>query len=157
MDAAPVQQYASRPLAPLARYESPWLQAGSAVVCLIGFAGPPATGAVRRLRRRPAPAGLPRAARWAALTGTLTVVGTPLYLLFLALVAAALPGPVLGRSMVRSVLQLAAVTTVVAVALTVVAAVRNRPARGSRVRIGLLALSGALFVPWALYWGLLRP
>ncbi|MFI9783173.1 alpha/beta hydrolase family protein [Kitasatospora sp. NPDC051984] len=158
VDAAPAQQYASRPLAPLHWYESPWLQAALTAVCLLGFAGHLATGAVRRLRRRPAPAGLPRAARWAALTGTLAVAGTPVYLLYMAVVAAALPGPVLlGRPVPWLVLQLAATATVVAAGVTVAAAVRNRPASGSRVRIGLLALSGAAFVPWALYWGLLRP
>ncbi|MFD5563785.1 alpha/beta hydrolase family protein [Kitasatospora griseola] len=158
VDAAPAQEHASRPLAPLGWYESPWLQAASAVVCLLGFVGHLATGAVRRLRRRPAPVGVPRPARWAALTGTFAVVGTPLYLLFMAITAAALPGPVLlGRPVVWSVLQLASVATVVAVALTVAAAVRSHPANGSRVRLGLLALSGAVFAPWALYWGLLRP
>ncbi|WP_198953151.1 alpha/beta hydrolase family protein [Kitasatospora sp. CB01950] len=157
-DTAPAQEYASRPLAPLHWYEPPWLQAALTGVCLIGFVGHLATGTVRRLRRRPAPAGLPRPARWAALTGTLTVVGTPLYLLFMAITAASLPGPVLlGRPAVWWLLQLAAVATVVAVALTAFTALRNRPAGGARVRLGLLTLSGAAFVPWALYWGLLRP
>ncbi|MFJ8442481.1 alpha/beta hydrolase family protein [Kitasatospora griseola] len=158
VDAAPAQQHASRPLAPLSWYESPWFQAALTAVCLIGFTGHLATGAIRRLRRRPAPVGVPRPARWAALTGTFAVIGTPLYLLYMALVAAALPGPVLlGRPVAWSVLQLAAAAAVVAVALTVAAAVRRRPANGSRVRIGLLALTGAAFVPWALYWGLLLP
>ncbi|MFD8482391.1 alpha/beta hydrolase family protein [Kitasatospora sp. NPDC059673] len=156
--AAPAQAYASRPLAPLHWYERPWLQAALTAVCLVGFAGHLATGAVRRLRRRPVPAGVPRPARWAALTGTLAVVGTPLYLLFMAITAAGLPGPVLlGRPVAWLMLQLAAVATVVAAGTTVATTVRNPPADGVRVRLGLLALSGAAFVPWALYWGLLRP
>ena len=61
--------------------------------------------------------------------------------------------------MIWLALQVLAVASVVATVLTALAWRRRRGSvpRGERVRLGLLLAGGAVFVPWALYWGLLLP
>jgi hypothetical protein len=160
VDPAPHQDTTSRPLAPLAWYESVWVQALATTVLLCGFAGYLLTGTVRRLRRRPRPAQLPRAARFAALAGAATCVGTLGYLLFLAITAAAITGPVLlGRPVIWLALQLLAVLTVLASGAAALSTARNRGSLPptARARVTLLLLASVLFVPWAAYWGLLLP
>ncbi|TWF98707.1 hypothetical protein FHX73_112528 [Kitasatospora viridis] len=160
VDPAPHQDAPSRPLAPLAWYERVWLQALATGVILLGFTGYLLTGTARRLRRRPRPADLPRAARWAALAGTAATLVSLGYLLFLAITAAGITGPVLlGRPVVWLAVQLLAVATVVASGWAAAGALRGRRAltAGSRTRLGLLLTSSAVFLPWALYWGLLLP
>lgn len=160
VDPAPHQDGVSRPLAPLAWYESGGLQALALALCLAGFLGYALTGAVRRIRRRPRPAALPRAARWASAAGTAAVLGGLGYLLFLAATAAMSPGPVLfGRPVVWLAVQLLALLTVAAVGTAAVTTVRRRAALpvADRARLGALLLAGAVFVPWAVGWGLLLP
>ncbi|MEV7781138.1 prolyl oligopeptidase family serine peptidase [Kitasatospora sp. NPDC088351] len=182
VDAMPPQEYRSTALTPLAGYEGPWLQLAAVLVCGVGFAGYPLTALVRRLRpggRADAPrTPSARPARWLAGAGLTALAGGPLYLLFMVVTAGALPGPVLlGRPLPWLLLQLAAVTAVVAatalaVRFAATLAVRRRrirgagggpaagasvPARAERVRLGLLAVAAVVFVPWALYWGLLIP
>ncbi|MFJ2578232.1 alpha/beta hydrolase family protein [Kitasatospora aureofaciens] len=157
VDPAPHQDTASRPLAPLAWYEATWLQAAVTALCLLGFAAYALTGAVRRVRRRPRHDALPRSARWAALAGTAAVLTTLGYLLYLAATAAALPGPVvLGRPVVWLAAQLLAVLTLATSAHTALRYRRTLPP-GDRRRLAGLLLAAAVFVPWAAYWGLLRP
>ncbi|WP_051829746.1 MULTISPECIES: alpha/beta hydrolase family protein [Streptomyces] len=181
-DPAPHQDGTSRPLAPLAWYESTPVQALALLVLLTGFTGYPLTGALRRIRRRIRPAAQPRtaqprtalpstaqprtarrAARWAAATGTAATLGGLGYLLFLAATAAMFPGPVLfGRPLVWLALQLLALTAVGSAAVAAGTALRNRAALAAapgldRIRLGGLLLAGAVFVPWALSWGLLLP
>ncbi|MDH6576254.1 prolyl oligopeptidase family serine peptidase [Kitasatospora sp. MAP5-34] len=160
VDPAPQQDRQSQALAPLSWYESPWLQLVAVLVMLAGFAGYPLVGAVRRLRGHRHPAPLGRSARRLAAAGLAASVGTLGYLLFTVLTAANLIGPVfLGRPVPWLVLQCLAVVTVVATVCTVVAWRRTRPvlSRLERARLGLLLTAGAVFVPWAAYWGLLRP
>ncbi|MFJ9691260.1 alpha/beta hydrolase family protein [Kitasatospora sp. NPDC101183] len=151
VDAPPAQGVESHALAPLGWYERPWLQACLSLFCLAGFGGYLLGGALRRLRRHPRPADLPRLACWAASAGAFAVLGSMTYLLFMVLTAGSLPGPVLlGRPVVWLLLQLASVAALVCTGLAVL--------RGHRARrVLLLAASGAAFVPWALYWGLLKP
>ncbi|WP_280670344.1 MULTISPECIES: alpha/beta hydrolase family protein [unclassified Kitasatospora] len=160
VDPAPPQDRQSQALAPLRGYESPWLQLAALLLFAAGFAGYPLVGAVRMLRggRRPAPLGRP--ARWLAGAGLAATVGTLGYLLFSVLTAANLIGPVLlGRPLPWLAAQCLAVVTVVAAGCTAIAWRRSRPVLSwsERTRLGLLLAAGAVFVPWALYWGLLLP
>ena len=69
----------------------------------------------------------------------------------------AAPGPlVAGRPVVWLALQALAVLTVVAAVMTGVRW-RRIAATGERVRLGLVVAGGAVFLLWALYWGLLLP
>ncbi|MFF4923638.1 alpha/beta hydrolase family protein [Kitasatospora sp. NPDC001261] len=162
-DPAPHQDTRSLALDPLPWYESTWFEVVATLLCLTGFAGYALSGAVRRLRRRPRPAALPRAARWAALAGTAALLGALGYLLFLMLTAAMFPGPVLfGRPVVWLAVQLLALFALGAAAVAAAGARRERAALAAasladRARLGALLLAGLVFLPWALSWGLLLP
>ncbi|MBV2152752.1 S9 family peptidase [Kitasatospora sp. SUK 42] len=163
-DPAPHQDTLSRPLAPLPWYGSSGAEAVATLLCLAGFTGYVLTGAARRIRRRPRPAALPRAARWAAVTGTAALLGALGYLFFLGITAAVVTGPVLfGRPVVWLAVQLLALVAVGSTAVAAVASLRRRAAaatalpRLDRARLGALLLAGAAFLPWALSWGLLVP
>lgn len=156
--AAPTQDARSQPVTPLAWYESPAMQAAAIVLFLVAFAGYPLTAAARRLlgrRGRPVVT-----ARWLAAIGLTTTIAFVGYLFFMLATAANLVGPVvLGSPVPWLVLQVLAVVTVVATAATAVRWWRHHRdlARFDHVRLGLLVAAGAVFLPWALYWGLLTP
>jgi uncharacterized protein len=157
---APPQMRPSRPLTPLAWYESPWLQLAAVLLLLVAFAGYPLTAAARRLRGRGGAPPVRRPARWLAATGLATTAGLLVYLLFMLATAANVIGPVLGgRPVPWLVLQLLAVATVVATVATAVAWRRHRRnlTGPSHLRLGVLVAAGVVFVPWAAYWGLLLP
>jgi hypothetical protein len=134
---------------PLSWYESPPVQLAALLLFLVAFAGYPLTALVRRGGRRRTSR---RAATVLAATGLATTVGFLLYLVFMLATAANVVGPVVfGRPIPWLVLQLLAVSTVVAVVVTAVSCRRRRP----DARTGLLVAAGVVFVPWAVYWGLL--
>lgn len=146
-----------RPTAEVPRlgwYESVWVQAGALAVMLACFAGFGVTAAWRRVRGRPVPPA-PWSARVLAATGFVAVPGCVLYLVSVLVGrdGAFDPGPmVAGRPLPWLVLQaLAVVATGAAVALGV-----RTWRRGGYHNVPLLA-GGAVFVPWAVYWGLLLP
>jgi hypothetical protein len=154
------QAQPSHPLAPLAWYESPWLQLAALLLFGMAFAGYPLTAAVRRVRGRRGAPLVRRPARWLAATGLATTVGFLLYLLFMLATAANIIGPVLGgRPLPWLLLQLLAAATVVATVATAVAWRRHRRnlAVASHLRLGVLLAAGLVFLPWAAYWGLLIP
>ncbi|MEU9045278.1 MULTISPECIES: prolyl oligopeptidase family serine peptidase [unclassified Kitasatospora] len=156
-DPLPRQDRRSQALASVPAYQGSVAQAAAFLLMALAFAGYLLSGLVRRLRRRPvAPGG--RAARWLAGTGLAATLGFLGYFLFVTTTLAT--GPQLGgRPLVWSVLQLLAVGTVVATGVTAVQAWRGRrsASAGARVRLGGLLVAGAVFVPWALFWGLLLP
>ncbi|WP_433288936.1 alpha/beta hydrolase family protein [Pseudonocardia sp. CA-142604] len=139
-------------------YESAWVQVGAPTVLVLGFAGFGLTAAWRRLRGRPVmrsswPAGVLAGA------GLTTVVGTFTYLGYLQVSAGrtVAVGPMLaGRPLVWLALQALAVVTVIAATMV---AVRWRAAAAGagRTRVAVLLATGAVFVPWAAFWGLLAP
>lgn len=138
----------------------PWLEVAAAAALLLGFGGYGVSAAVRRLRGRRDVPPARRPARWLAATGVLSVLGLFGYLGYLASSGAKSLGVVvLGRPVPWLLLHLLAVGAVVAAVVTIVVAWRARAAlTGShRVRLGLLAAAGVVFVPWALHWGLLLP
>jgi dienelactone hydrolase len=147
-------------IAPLPWYGTPWLQLAGFTLLVAGFAAYPVTAAVRRLRGRRYCPPVRRPARWLAGAGLAATLGAPLYLLFMMASAANVIGPVaLGRPLPWLALQLLAVATVVAAAATATAGWRRRRdvPRAERVRLGLLVAAGGLFLPLAVYWGLLLP
>ena len=145
-------------LAPGAWYDTAWTQLATLLLLLCAFAGYPLAGAIQRIshgaRRRS-----PRSARWLAVLAPVTIAGAFAYLLFLLATAAKVTGPVvLGRPVPWLVLQLLALA---AVAATVAVAMTWRHQRhlgaADRIRLGLITAGGALFIPWAIHWGLLVP
>ncbi|GGU95977.1 hypothetical protein GCM10010211_73890 [Streptomyces albospinus] len=83
------------------------------------------------------------------------------FLGYLGLVAMTLaPGPVLGnRPVLWLVLQLLAAGTALTTAATALGWWRARASATGRThaRLGLPGLASAVFVPWALFWGLMTP
>ncbi|MCC8244160.1 alpha/beta hydrolase family protein [Saccharothrix luteola] len=149
----PEQERLSTPVEP----GSPAAQVVAVLVLLVAFAGYGLSAAVRRLRSTPP---LRRPAGLLATTGLLSVLGLVGYLGHLASSGARSLGPVvLGRPLPWLGLQVLAVAVVVATAVTGVRVWQARAdlTAGHRVRLGLLVAGGAVFVPWAVHWGLLVP
>ncbi|MEU6999802.1 hypothetical protein [Nonomuraea sp. NPDC046570] len=146
-DPPPHQDLVSAPVTPLAWWESAPVQVAALLLMAAAFLAYPIGALARRPRG-------PRGSAVLAATGSVTVVGTVLYLGYLLATAAEAPGPaLLGRPLVWLVLQLLAL---VAIAATVAVLLGLRRQRLT-VRPILLAAGGVLLVPWALYWGLLLP
>ncbi|MFI9504106.1 prolyl oligopeptidase family serine peptidase [Nocardia sp. NPDC052566] len=161
---APPQAFASREAADDAWYEALSLQYTVLVALLLIFAGYPAA-AIARATRFPADGtsrtrSVRRLARWLSATGFLAVFGTVTYLLWTMAAGAKVAVPILAdRSIYWLAVQLIALA---AVALTVVTAaawwrVRDELVGAVRIRLTLLLLGAAVFVPWALYWRVLLP
>jgi len=158
VDEAPHQDRLTVELPPLSWYESPWLEAFAFLVFILAFAAYPVFALVAKVRGKRLP--VVRPARWSVLAGSLAVLGFVGYFGFLQMQGMRELGPiVLGRPIPWLVLQALAVVTVVATIVTARAWWRDRQAvvGASRVRLGLVLAAGVVFVPWAVYWGLLVP
>jgi hypothetical protein len=156
---SPNPQPSARILTPPAWYHETWLQLAMMLMPLVAFASHPLATA-RRIRRRAGRCKPPPPARWLALLGASTIVGTHAYLLFLLVTAAKITGPVvLGRPILWLTLQLLAVATLTATAAVALCWRRHHRDIGpaDRIRFTLLTIGGILFVPWAISWGLLGP
>jgi dienelactone hydrolase len=152
------QPRTSAAVPPPAWYESAWVQVGAPAVLVLGFAGIGLTAAWRRLRGRPV-ARASRPATVLAGAGLTAVVGTLTYLGYLQATSGrtVTPGPLLaGRPLVWLALQVLAVVAVVA-GIIVAARWRATASSAGRTRAALLLAAGAVFVPWAVFWGLLVP
>jgi hypothetical protein len=147
-------------LAPLQWYESPSLQPAAVALLVAAGAGYAVIGVARRIgghRERP-PASEP--ARGLTAPALVAVLGLYGYFGSLLLTNEQALGPrARGRPVLWLALQLLAVAGVVALAATGVATWRARAdLRGwLRLRLGVLLAAGVVFVPWAVYWGLLVP
>ncbi len=140
-DAPPVQDRPSTAVTPLAWYEPTWLQLAVPVFLLVAFAWYPL------FRRGPAA----RPARWLSATGLLAVLGFLVVDVLIQLSMGKGLGPVVaGRPLPWLALQLLSLGAVAATIGTAVAWWRNRGPR-----LGVLLAGGVVFVPWAIYWGLL--
>jgi dienelactone hydrolase len=159
-DPPPRQQTWSVPLAALQWYESPPLQLAAVVLLVVACAGYAVLGVARRTgghRERPPARGSARGLAATALSAGLGLYG---YFGSLLLTNERALGPlVLGRPVPWLALQLLAVAAVITLAATGVATWRARAdLRGwLRLRLGVLLACGVVFVPWAVYWGLLVP
>ncbi|MEV0611941.1 prolyl oligopeptidase family serine peptidase [Nonomuraea sp. NPDC050404] len=157
---APVQADDSVGVPPTEWWESAVAQLVALVLFLVAFGGYPVVALVRRVRRTRAEVAPVKAARLVSAGGLTVLLGGFAYLFYVVMTGAKLatPGPLLaGRPVVWLALQLVAIATVVATVVLAVTAGRWRRvvARGEKVRLGLVVAGGAVFVPWALYWGLL--
>jgi uncharacterized protein len=160
----PKQDYSSVAVPASAWWESAWAQLAAFVLFVVAFTAYPVVALVRRLRGR----RVRTVSRWARLLaggGVVSTVGLLGYLFYLMAAGGSPdPGPILaGRPLPWLVMQGLAVAVVGAGIATALAAVRSsrRGATpvppGERVRLGVLLTAGAVFLPWALYWGLLLP
>jgi dienelactone hydrolase len=137
-DAPPPQDRPSTTVTPLAWYESTWLQLAVLVFLLAAFSFGLGRGAARP-------------ARWLAATGLLTVLGFLGVDVLIQTTMGKGLGPVLaGRPLAWLALQLLSLGAVAAAIGTAVAWWRHRTPR-----LGVLLAGGVVFVPWAIYWGLL--
>ncbi|MBB1157334.1 alpha/beta hydrolase family protein [Amycolatopsis dendrobii] len=146
VETAAFTQRPTEALRPLSWWESVWAQGIALALLLGGFA---VGGVVALMRRRGT-----RSSRWLAGLGTATVAGFVGMLGWAQLSGMKDLGPVfLGRPLPWLAVQALAVATVVALAVTATG-LRN-PGR----RRGAVAplVAGLVFVPWAVYWGLLLP
>lgn len=140
-DAPPAQDRPSVGITPLAWYEATWLQLAVLVLLLVAFAWYPL------VRRGP----VAKSARWLSATGLLAVLGFLVLAVLIQLTLGRTLGPVvLGRPLPWLALQLLSLGAVAAAIGTAVAWWRHRTPR-----LGVLLAGGVLFVPWAVYWGLL--
>ncbi|HET8840595.1 MAG TPA: prolyl oligopeptidase family serine peptidase, partial [Ktedonobacteraceae bacterium] len=157
----PQQDWLSVPVSPLPWWES-LLQLIVVALLIVAFAAYPLVALVRRLRGSSQQIVGSIPARLLAGVGAGTVLGLFVYLISLLMSTQmrAAPGPLLaGRPLAWLLLQAA---SLVVVGLEVWTAVIWRRAGSSvngseRLRLGLLLLGGALFMLWALYWGLFLP
>ncbi|WP_234326614.1 alpha/beta hydrolase family protein [Streptomyces sp. NRRL S-337] len=159
---APPQPVSSAPAA------SAWYAWLPPVLLLVGFAAYPVSGALRRIARRPRPGPAQGAAlrRWLAGLGLVAVTASVLCPLAVFVVGdGGAAGPVVaGRPLGWLVAQALSVTDVTLTGVTVWRR-RNgqRTPAGSRphgrpgVARATLMATAVLFVPWALWWGTLRP
>jgi dienelactone hydrolase len=140
-DTPPPQDRPSAAVTPLRWYEPVWLQLAALVFLLVAFAWYPL------VRRGPAA----RSARWLTTTGLVTVLGFLAVDVVLQVTMGKALGPVVaGRPLPWLALQLLSLGTVAATIGTAVAWWRHRTPR-----LGVLLAGGVVFVPWAVYWGLL--
>jgi fermentation-respiration switch protein FrsA (DUF1100 family) len=166
---APEQARPSRPITPLAWWESGWVQLGAMVLPALAFASylVVAFGAAIACRTgAPAQEALEatmwvrRWAFWLACAGLATVLGFVCYFGFLIVTAASAVGPVVaGRPIPWLALQALSVATC-AFTLLLAASWRSSPkvlAGADRARTTVLFAGGTLFAAWAGYWGLLSP
>lgn len=159
----------SRPITPLGWWEG-WMQLGATVIPIVVFASYLAISLVaavtHRLRgdRREAsgPKGWQsrRWAPWLAVCGLVCILGFFGYAGFLTITSAQAVGPVFaGRPLPWLVLQALAVTTCAFTLALVVSwwSKRDESSSHETLWLGTLLVSGVLFVPWSVYWGLLVP
>ncbi|MFI0408791.1 alpha/beta hydrolase family protein [Actinomadura sp. 3N508] len=156
----PKQDYASVEISPSPWWASWQMQVAAFALFVVAFTGYPLVALVRRLRGRTV-RPVSRWARLLATAGLTSVIGLLVYIFYLMAAGRSPdPGPVLaGRPLPWLVLQALAVAAVGAGIVTAVAwrrAAATVPA-GERARLGLLVTAGLVFVPWAVYWGLLLP
>jgi dienelactone hydrolase len=156
----PHQEFLSWPGAadPPAILAGGWLQLIAGLVLLLAF---PLFGLLGLLGRGVlAPVTMRAPARWLAITAWLAVVGMFAFLVTYLLNNPPPLGPViLGRPLPWLVVQVLAFAALVAAVALIVNWVRDQPPLTGleRIRYQLLLTGTIVFIPWALYWGLLVP
>lgn len=178
-DDFPPQVRTSTPLAPLAWRESEWAQLLAVVVLSVGFLAYPIAagfGLLRRHRSQSQTSGDSAGPEGTVLTaspqishrlaialaafGLVAIVGFFLYYGTVMFSDATMLGPVIGtRPIIWLLLQALAVVTVVLVIVLMFRTFRDRlrEERSIPVSLVLMLIAGMVFIPWALYWGLLIP
>ncbi|MDQ3856220.1 MAG: hypothetical protein M3281_07495 [Chloroflexota bacterium] len=156
----PVQERPTRDVLSVSWYGSAWVQCSLLLLFLIAFAVCLVTSRHRDLGRKP---GMPR---WLSrLTRALSILRLVVLLGFFAFLVAVLLfagkglDQVGGRPVPWIVLEaLATLTAALTVALLgsmILMPGKGRLGRSERARLGTLAVTAVLFLPWMLYWNLL--
>ena len=160
VDPMPVADLTSQPVEPLDWFEAPLAHLVALGVILLCFLAYLLNALVRRMRRRrlgPAPAGS-LALLITALLGLVAAIGTVVQVFGIVFTGGAGVTSVLGRPPLWLVLQLGSVVAVAAAAVGGYRWTRHpRTVGGRMARSGtalLVAVGLALFLPWAVYWGL---
>ncbi|WP_291414911.1 prolyl oligopeptidase family serine peptidase [Actinophytocola sp.] len=155
VDPLPAQDRTSVEVSRPAWWESAPVQFGAIGVFLVMFGAYPLVAMVRRFRGRGVPGTWSaRVLAGAGLVVPLGMTGYLSVLMFTMTEYRVQAGPLLGnRPIIWLVLQALAVAATVATLLLA----RGWRSTTDRVRHRLLLAGGALFIPWALYWGLLLP
>ena len=166
-DPFPQQARASRPLRPLAWWESRWVQLAGVVIPLATFLfiiARETRGVIMSRRRRFRPAHMPTVTPWLPLTvagcGLATLIGFFPYYGYLVFLEASDVGPLLaGRSVVWLGLQLLAIAACGLNLLLAATTWKQRASSktGSRAGAGAIVPAGLVLTAWAAYWGLLWP
>ncbi|MFL6121390.1 alpha/beta hydrolase family protein [Actinophytocola sp.] len=164
VDGVRQQTRTSVEMPPLAWYESVPVQAAALAVMLVGFLWFAVAGCWRRLRGR---LGSPWQAWVLAVAGLVAALGAPVYLRWLLVSLSGTPTTnstvdpgtplIAGRPPVWLALQVLSVVAVAAGVATAIQLRRRSAAAEGRLRHGLLLAAGAVFVVWAVHWGLLLP
>jgi fermentation-respiration switch protein FrsA (DUF1100 family) len=155
-DPLPAQQSRSVALSPSAWWEGWPAQLTGLLLMLATFGAYPLLALVRKVRHRPVSGA--RAPRVLVAAGLTTVLGFLAYFGYVLSSTDAkgiTAGPVMnGHSVIWLALQSASIITVIAAVLTVG---NWRSAGLERPRLAIVLAGGVVFLPWALYWGLLLP
>jgi hypothetical protein len=87
-----------------------------------------------------------------------TVIGAVVYLGYLSATGTQAVGPVLaGRPVPWLILQVLAAGVIAAAVVVAVSWRRNRQPTDGRATLAAVLAGSVVFLPWALYWGLLMP
>ncbi|HEY0637770.1 MAG TPA: alpha/beta hydrolase [Pseudonocardiaceae bacterium] len=159
MDPAPAQEFRSWAgvVRPPAILSGGWLQLGVFLLMAVAF---PLFLFVNMSSLRAAPTAMSAPAYTLAVTGWIAAVGMFVYIMGYLFGGPSSVGPIVaGRPVIWLLVQLLAVVAVIAALVLLVAWVRSRPdlALSETVRYVIVLGGAVIFVPWAYYWGLLRP
>jgi len=158
VEPAPHQERYTQPLPEPAWYDATTLQLSVLGFLLAIFGSYPFSAILRRLCGQRSAPPTKWLSRLLATAGLTTVIGFTIYFLFLLITAANIIGPVLfGQPLPWFILRVLAGITVLSAAVTAGLLWKRRVKmeNGHKVRIALLLIGTVIFVPWAIYWGLL--
>jgi dienelactone hydrolase len=166
----PEQNRLSRPLAPLAWWESGWVQLGAFALPVLAFTAYLAAAFGAMLPRRvlepsfgapqPTTRWVRRWARWLAGAGLVAMLCFVVYIGFLMFTTASAVGPVVvGRPLPWLALQIFALTIGAAILGLTVSwwSIRQMVSGAEQAQLGIVLTGGVVFVAWATYWGILVP
>jgi hypothetical protein len=158
VETAPRQERYTQPLPEPAWYDATPLQLSALGLLLAIFGSYPLGAIVLRLRGHRSVPPAKWQPRLLAAAGLTTVVGFTIYFLFLLITATNIIGPVFfGQPLPWLILRILAGITVLSAALITGLWWKQRidMERAYKLRVGLLLAGTVIFVPWAIYWGLL--
>jgi hypothetical protein len=158
VEQAPHQERYTQSLPEPAWYDATPLQLSALGLLLAIFGSYPLSAIIRRLRGHRSAPPAKWLSRLVAAAGLTTVIGFTIYFLFLLITAANIIGPVLfGQPLPWIILRVLAGITVLSAAVTAGLLWKRRVKMENehKVRIALLLIGTVIFVPWAIYWGLL--
>jgi uncharacterized protein len=158
VEQAPPQERYTQPLPEPTWYDATVLQLSALGLLIATFGSYPVSAFIRRLRKHHSAPPAKWWSRLLAAAGLTTVIGFTIYFLFLLITAANIIGPMfLSQPLPWFILRVLAGITVLSAAVIAGLLWKRRinMERAHQVRFGLLIAGMIIFVPWAIYWGLL--